>query len=72
MQVAEHELQWFNSEHCSVGSVLKGFDSYLSTKDTLKRRGPRPFKADDRLFSLSSKTSPVVRRCGVAGGFWLR
>lgn len=58
--MADQELNWFNAEHCAVGSVLKGFESYLSTKDTLKRRGPKPFKASDRLFSLSSKTSPVV------------
>ena len=37
----------------------QGFEAVLSSKDAMRKR-PRNFKLDDRLFSLSSCTSPAV------------
>lgn len=38
---------------------MQGFDGFLNSKDILRKKS-RNFKPEDRLFSLSSKTSPVV------------
>ncbi|CAL9180122.1 unnamed protein product [Musa hybrid cultivar] len=43
------------------GSVLKGFEGFLSSsKSTANLKRSRRFQPEDRLFSLSSITSPVV------------
>lgn len=39
---------------------VQGLEGFLSAKDTLRKR-QRIFKPEDRLFSLSSVTSPAVR-----------
>eukprot|EP00899_Mesostigma_viride_P025905 jgi/Mesvir1/649/Mv17261-RA.1 len=47
----------------AYGNVLKGFEGFLSTNrnsNTSSQKRGRPFKTEDRLFSLSSITSPVV------------
>eukprot|EP00850_Spirogloea_muscicola_P004595 SM000019S05139 [mRNA] locus=s19:1067536:1068989:- [translate_table: standard] len=42
------------------GNVLKGFDGFLSsTKNASNTKRPRKFQPEDRLFSLSSVTSPA-------------
>jgi hypothetical protein len=41
-------------------TLLQGFEGFLSTKEALRKRQQRAFKPEDRLFSLSSNTSPVV------------
>eukprot|EP00494_Astrolonche_serrata_P016645 UN16815 len=42
-------------------SVLKGFESFLSSyKNTANLKRSRKFQVDERLFSLSSVTSPAV------------
>ena len=38
---------------------MQGFEGFLASKDTLKRRS-RGFKVEDRAFSLSSKSSYAV------------
>lgn len=38
----------------------QGFDGFLSSKEALRKRQNRAWKPEDKLFSLSSKTSPVV------------
>ena len=38
----------------------QGFEGFLSSKEQLRKRAKSNVKPDDRLFSLSSKTSPVV------------
>ncbi|KAK9808780.1 hypothetical protein WJX72_003528 [[Myrmecia] bisecta] len=53
------ETQYLSAEYCQTGSVLKGFEGFLSSKDTLRKRA-RAFKAEDRAFSLSSRTSPAT------------
>jgi hypothetical protein len=61
------ETQYLNAEHSTAGNVIKGFEGFLSTKDAMRKR-QRIWKADDRWFSLSSKTSPSVSVLFVQGG----
>ncbi|URE46014.1 Chromatin modification-related protein [Musa troglodytarum] len=55
------------------GSVLKGFEGFLSSsKSTANLKRSRRFQPEDRLFSLSSITSPVregrIRSRSITGG----
>lgn len=59
-QIGELEAQYFAAEHSQAGNALKGFEGFLSSKEALRKR-PRGTKPEDRLFSLSSKTSPATR-----------
>ncbi|KAL9677485.1 hypothetical protein QQ045_005717 [Rhodiola kirilowii] len=46
------------------GNVLKGFEGFLSSsKSTTLLKRSRKFQPEDRLFSLSSVTSPAVSLC---------
>ncbi|CAN6479443.1 unnamed protein product [Victoria cruziana] len=48
-------------DSAQCGNVLKGFEGFLSSsKSTTNLKRPRKLQAEDRLFSLSSVTSPVV------------
>ena len=38
----------------------QGFECFLSSKDTLRKRA-RAYRPEDKIFSLSSKSSPAVR-----------
>lgn len=55
-QLYEKEGHYLGAEHSVHGNVVKGFEGFLASKDTLKRR-TRAFKVEDRAFSLSSKSS---------------
>ena len=61
-QLYDLETQYLSAS-AECGSVLRGFQSYLtaSTKSGshAKRQGTRHFKPEERLFSLSSTTSPA-------------
>ncbi|XP_077229731.1 histone acetyltransferase subunit NuA4-domain protein [Tasmannia lanceolata] len=59
-QVYELETSYLHdSSQC--GNVLKGFEGFLSsTKSTINLKRSRKFQPEDRLFSLSSVTSPAV------------
>ncbi|KAH7658755.1 Chromatin modification-related protein Eaf6 protein [Dioscorea alata] len=59
-QVYELETSYLqDSNQC--GSVLKGFEGFLSSsKSTINLKRSRKFQPEDRLFSLSSVTSPAV------------
>ncbi|KAG0484232.1 hypothetical protein HPP92_008311 [Vanilla planifolia] len=59
-QIYELETGYLqDSNHC--GSVLKGFEGYMSsTKSAINMKRSRKFQLDDRLFSLSSVTSPAT------------
>ncbi|KAL9262524.1 Chromatin modification-related protein [Drosera capensis] len=47
------------------GNVLKGYDGFLSSsKTTTNLKRSRKFQPEDRLFSLSSITSPAVEEQG--------
>lgn len=54
------EAAYLSAEYSAAGSVLRGFEGHLSTKEALRRR-PRGWKPEDRTFSLSSRSSPVTR-----------
>mmetsp|Transcript_6024 Transcript_6024/g.13144 ORF Transcript_6024/g.13144 Transcript_6024/m.13144 type:complete len:123 (-) Transcript_6024:824-1192(-) len=64
--VADLELQYLQAEYSQCGTILKGFEGFLSSKDNLRKRS-RTYKPDERLFSLSSKTSPPSREVEQAG-----
>ncbi|OVA09394.1 Histone H4 acetyltransferase [Macleaya cordata] len=59
-QVYELETSYLqDSSQC--GNVLKGFEGFLSSsKSTTNLKRSRKFQPEDRLFSLSSVTSPAV------------
>jgi len=44
----------------TIDACLQGFEGFLSSKEALRKRQARAWKQEDRLFSLSSRTSPVV------------
>lgn len=58
--LADTEHNYLTADYSQVGTILKGFDGFLSSKEMLRKR-TRTFKPEDRLFSLASKTSPVTR-----------
>eukprot|EP00877_Chromochloris_zofingiensis_P006703 jgi/Chrzof1/2286/Cz11g09260.t1 len=58
--IAEMEAAYLQAEYSQPGTVLKGFEGFLSSKDALRKR-QRTYKPEDRLFSLSSRTSPVTK-----------
>ncbi|GLJ53897.1 hypothetical protein SUGI_1151330 [Cryptomeria japonica] len=65
-QVYDLETSYLqDSSQC--GNVLKGFEGFLSsTKNTANLKRSRKFQPEDRLFSLSSVTSPAVEEHAVA------
>ncbi|KAF3322285.1 chromatin modification-related protein MEAF6-like isoform X1 [Carex littledalei] len=63
-QVYELETSYLQESN-QFGSVLKGFEGFLSSsKSTANLKRSRKFQADDRLFSLSSVTSPALEELG--------
>ena len=58
-QVYDLETTYLNdsSQH---GNVIKGFEGFLSQTKSTNLKKSRNFKPEDRLFSMSSTTSPVV------------
>ncbi|OAY64099.1 Chromatin modification-related protein MEAF6, partial [Ananas comosus] len=59
-QVYDLETTYLQESN-QFGSVLKGFEGFLSSsKSTTNLKRSRKFQPDDRLFSLSSVTSPAV------------
>ncbi|XP_073284653.1 uncharacterized protein [Primulina huaijiensis] len=51
------------------GNVLKGFEGFLSSsKNTALLKRSRKFQLEDRLFSLSSVTSPAAEEVAWDGG----
>ncbi|XWS13847.1 hypothetical protein CRYUN_Cryun36dG0073900 [Craigia yunnanensis] len=64
-QVYELETNYLqDSNH--FGHVLKGFEGFLSSsKNTANLKRSRKFQPEDRLFSLSSVTSPAAEELGV-------
>lgn len=60
-QIADMELKFFQADHSATGSVIKGFEAHLSSKEALRKRLQRSWRTEDRWFSLSSCTSPVTK-----------
>ncbi|XP_059632356.1 chromatin modification-related protein eaf6-like [Cornus florida] len=64
-QVYELETSYLQ-ESSQFGNVLKGFEGFLSSaKNTANLKRSRKFQPEDRLFSLSSVTSPAAEEQGV-------
>ena len=53
------EGAYFTAEHGQAGNAVRGYEGFLASKEALRKRG-RPWKPEDRLFSLSSRSSPIV------------
>ncbi|XP_065864482.1 uncharacterized protein [Euphorbia lathyris] len=64
-QVYELETSYLqDSSH--FGNVLKGFEGFLSSsKNTSNLKRSRKFQHEDRVFSLSSVTSPAATELGL-------
>mmetsp|Transcript_19676 Transcript_19676/g.37520 ORF Transcript_19676/g.37520 Transcript_19676/m.37520 type:complete len:119 (-) Transcript_19676:255-611(-) len=58
-QVYDLETSYLN-DSSQYGNVMKGFEGYLAPTKTQNLKRTRNFKTEDRLFSLSSTTSPVA------------
>ncbi|KAK3041350.1 hypothetical protein RJ639_002331 [Escallonia herrerae] len=64
-QVYELETSYLQ-ESSNFGNVWKGFEGFLSSsKNTTNLKRSRKFQLEDRLFSLSSVTSPAAEELGV-------
>ncbi|CAI0558986.1 unnamed protein product [Linum tenue] len=64
-QVYEYETSYLqDSSH--FGNMLKGFEGFLSSsKNSSNLKRSRKLQAEDRLFSLSSVTSPAAEELGI-------
>lgn len=58
-QVYDLETSYLQESN-QCGSVLKGFEGFLSLSKSTNMKRSRKFQPEDRLFSLSSVTSPAV------------
>lgn len=64
-QVYDMETSYLQ-DPSQCGNVLKGFEGFLSSsKSTTLLKRSRKFQPDDRLFSLSSVTSPAAEEVAV-------
>ncbi|CAD7699165.1 unnamed protein product [Ostreobium quekettii] len=59
-KIADAEYAYLTCDSSQLGNVLKGFDGFLSAKDSVRRK-PRQPKLEERIFSLSSKKSTVSK-----------
>ncbi|KAL9662389.1 hypothetical protein QQ045_027222 [Rhodiola kirilowii] len=67
-QVYEMETSYLQ-DPSQCGNVLKGFEGFLSSsKSTTLLKRSRKFQPEDRLFSLSSVTSPATEEIGREDG----
>ncbi|CAI9107643.1 OLC1v1007051C1 [Oldenlandia corymbosa var. corymbosa] len=58
-QVYDMETSYLQ-DPSQCGNVLKGFDGFLTNKNTTLLKRSRKFQPEDRMFSLSSTTSPAA------------
>ncbi|KAL6564107.1 hypothetical protein OROHE_005347 [Orobanche hederae] len=67
-QVYDMETSYLQ-DPSQCGNVLKGFEGFLSSsKNTTLLKRSRKFQPEDRLFSLSSVTSPAAEEVARDGG----
>ena len=52
-RIYDAESAYLTAEHSQCGSVIRGFEGFISSKDNQRKRA-RVFKVEDRIFSLSS------------------
>lgn len=64
-QVYDLETSYLN-DSSQYGNVTKGFEGYLAPTKTQNMKKTRNFKIEDRLFSLSSTTSPAAEEIAQA------
>mmetsp|Transcript_15122 Transcript_15122/g.20869 ORF Transcript_15122/g.20869 Transcript_15122/m.20869 type:complete len:107 (-) Transcript_15122:232-552(-) len=64
-QVYDLETSYLN-DSSQYGNILKGFEGYLAPTKTQSQKKSRNFKVEDRLFSLSSSTSPATEEISLA------
>lgn len=57
-RIYDQETQYLGADFTQLGTVFKGYEQFLVSKDAQRRKG-RPVDPKDRLFSLSSKGSPA-------------
>lgn len=61
-QIYELESEYCGQAECTAfGTVTKGFEGFLTSKNAQVRNKGRTFRVDERVFSLSSATSQGVR-----------
>lgn len=58
-KIEEAEGMYLTAESSVWGNVFKGFDGFLSSKETRRSRAQKVASKDEYLFSLSSSTSEV-------------
>ncbi|XP_059448947.1 chromatin modification-related protein eaf6 [Corylus avellana] len=64
-QVFELETSYLQ-DSSNFGNALKGFEGFLSSsKSTTNLKRSRKFQPEDRIFSLSSVTSPTAEELGL-------
>lgn len=57
-QIYEVETEYCGQAECTAfGTVTKGFEGFLTSKNAQVRNKGRTFRVDERVFSLSSATS---------------
>lgn len=57
-QIYELESVYFTADYTNFGNVVKGFNEFLTSKSAQAKNKNRQFRLEDRVFSLSSITSP--------------
>ncbi|GFH22011.1 uncharacterized protein HaLaN_19410, partial [Haematococcus lacustris] len=57
--LVDMETSYNTNEAALLGTVLKGFESHILTKDKKKSLSLKGYRPEDRLFSLSSRSSPA-------------
>ncbi|KAI7843675.1 hypothetical protein COHA_002576 [Chlorella ohadii] len=57
-QIYELESAYFTADCTNFGNVVKGFNEFLTSKSAQAKNKNRQFRLEDRVFSLSSITSP--------------
>lgn len=62
VQIYELETVYCGQAECTAfGTVTKGFEGFLTSKNAQVKNKGRTFKVDERLFSLSSGSSQATR-----------
>ncbi|KAK2079569.1 hypothetical protein QBZ16_001964 [Prototheca wickerhamii] len=58
-EIYDAETSYFTAEYTNFGTVLKGFEGFLTSKNAAAKNKNKIFRLEDRAMSLSSTTSPA-------------